>query len=58
METLADLFDARSQLLVYHFMFHPDDEAEPLFYTARFITFMLIVVGIVLKNRPDRGKPQ
>ncbi|NOT55306.1 MAG: DUF899 domain-containing protein [Deltaproteobacteria bacterium] len=23
-ETLADLFDGRSQLLVYHFMFHPD----------------------------------
>jgi len=26
-ETLADLFDGRSQLLVYHFMFGPDDEA-------------------------------
>src|SRR5438132_8526585 len=26
-ETLADLFDGRSQLLVYHFMFDPDDEA-------------------------------
>ncbi len=25
-ETLADLFDGRSQLLVYHFMFHPDWE--------------------------------
>ena len=37
---------------------HPTDEAEPLFYTARFITFMLIVIGIVLKNRPDRGKRQ
>ncbi|HXG36197.1 MAG TPA: thioredoxin family protein [Dehalococcoidia bacterium] len=23
-ETLADLFDGRSQLIVYHFMFHPD----------------------------------
>lgn len=23
-ETLSDLFDGRSQLLVYHFMFHPD----------------------------------
>ncbi len=23
-ETFADLFDGRSQLLVYHFMFHPD----------------------------------
>jgi hypothetical protein len=35
---------------------HPADETEPLFYTARFITFMLIVVGIFLKNRPDRRK--
>src|SRR5439155_26865251 len=26
-ETLADLFAGRSQLVVYHFMFHPDDEA-------------------------------
>jgi predicted dithiol-disulfide oxidoreductase (DUF899 family) len=26
-ETLADLFDRRSQLVVYHFMFHPDDKA-------------------------------
>jgi predicted dithiol-disulfide oxidoreductase (DUF899 family) len=26
-ETLAELFDGRSQLLVYHFMFDPDDEA-------------------------------
>jgi predicted dithiol-disulfide oxidoreductase (DUF899 family) len=26
-ETLADLFAARSQLIVYHFMFHPDDTA-------------------------------
>jgi predicted dithiol-disulfide oxidoreductase (DUF899 family) len=26
-QTLADLFDGRSQLVVYHFMFHPDDEA-------------------------------
>jgi predicted dithiol-disulfide oxidoreductase (DUF899 family) len=25
--TLADLFDGRSQLVVYHFMFHPDDKA-------------------------------
>ncbi len=37
---------------------HPADEAEPLFYMARFVTFMLIVIGIVLKNRPDRRKPQ
>src|SRR5215471_6698988 len=26
-ETLADLFADRSQLIVYHFMFHPDDKA-------------------------------
>jgi predicted dithiol-disulfide oxidoreductase (DUF899 family) len=26
-ETLADLFAGRSQLIVYHFMFHPDDQA-------------------------------
>ena len=26
-QSLADLFDGRSQLIVYHFMFHPDDAA-------------------------------
>jgi predicted dithiol-disulfide oxidoreductase (DUF899 family) len=26
-ETLADLFAGRSQLIVYHFMFHPEDKA-------------------------------
>jgi predicted dithiol-disulfide oxidoreductase (DUF899 family) len=26
-ETLPDLFGGRSQLVVYHFMFHPDDKA-------------------------------
>jgi predicted dithiol-disulfide oxidoreductase (DUF899 family) len=26
-QTLADLFDGRSQLIVYHFMFHPDGQA-------------------------------
>jgi predicted dithiol-disulfide oxidoreductase (DUF899 family) len=26
-ETLSELFDGRSQLMVYHFMFHPDDKA-------------------------------
>jgi predicted dithiol-disulfide oxidoreductase (DUF899 family) len=26
-ETLADLFEGRSQLVIYHFMFGPDDEA-------------------------------
>lgn len=27
------------------------DEAEPLFYSARLVTFGLIIVAIVLKNR-------
>ena len=27
LETLSDLFEGRSQLIVYHFMFHPDDKA-------------------------------
>jgi predicted dithiol-disulfide oxidoreductase (DUF899 family) len=26
-QTLSDLFDGKSQLIVYHFMFHPDDGA-------------------------------
>ena len=26
-QTLADLFDGRSQLVIYHFMFHPEDKA-------------------------------
>ena len=26
-QSLADLFDGRSQLIVYHFMFHPSDDA-------------------------------
>lgn len=26
-QSLSDLFDGRSQLVIYHFMFHPDDKA-------------------------------
>jgi hypothetical protein len=29
------------------------DETEPLYYLPRFVAFALIVVAIVLKNRPD-----
>jgi hypothetical protein len=29
------------------------DENEPLYYLPRFIAFALIIVAIVLKNRPD-----
>lgn len=31
---------------------HVSEEAEPLFYLARLITFALIIVGIIVKNRP------
>jgi hypothetical protein len=30
------------------------DEAEPLFYLARLVTFALIIVAIIQKNRPGR----
>jgi hypothetical protein len=30
------------------------DEAEPLFYLARLVTFGLIIVAIIQKNRPGR----
>jgi hypothetical protein len=31
---------------------HPSDETEPLFYVARLVTFGLIIVAIIDKNRP------
>jgi uncharacterized membrane protein HdeD (DUF308 family) len=30
-------------------------EAEPLFYLARLLTFALIIAAIIHKNRPDSG---
>jgi hypothetical protein len=33
---------------------HPPDEAEPLFYLARLLTFGLIIAAIAHKNRPSR----
>lgn len=33
----------------------PDNEAEPLFYLARLLTFSLIIAAIVDKNRPRRS---
>jgi hypothetical protein len=30
----------------------PSDETEPLFYLARLVTFALIIVAIIQKNRP------
>ena len=29
------------------------DETEPLFYVARLVSFSLIIVAILLKNRPQ-----
>jgi hypothetical protein len=31
------------------------EETEPLVYLARLVTFCLIIVAIVRKNRPGRG---
>jgi hypothetical protein len=33
---------------------HVSAEAEPLFYIGRLVTFGLIIVAIVRKNRPSR----
>ena len=34
---------------------HPTDENEPLYYLARLITFGLIVIAILHKNRPAKS---
>jgi len=36
-------------------LIHMSDETEPLYYSARLITFGLIIIAIVLKNRSARG---
>jgi len=33
---------------------HISDETEPLYYSARLVTFGLIIIAIVLKNRSTR----
>jgi hypothetical protein len=35
---------------------HVSDEAEPFFYVARLVTFGLIIVAIIQKNRPADRK--
>ena len=35
-------------------LMHVSQEAEPLFYLARLLTFGLIIAAIVQKNRPGR----
>jgi len=52
---LAFALDGASRLVLG--MSHPSDEAEPLFYLARLIMFVLIIVAIVQKNRPSRHGP-
>lgn len=32
------------------------EETQPLVYGARLITFGLIIIGIIRKNRPSRGR--
>ena len=31
------------------------NEIEPMFYLARLVTFALIIIAIIQKNRPSRG---
>jgi uncharacterized membrane protein HdeD (DUF308 family) len=33
---------------------HVSDETEPLFYVPRLVTFTLIILAIIHKNRPGR----
>lgn len=33
---------------------HLSDESEPLYYLPRLVTFVLIIVAVIRKNRPSR----
>jgi hypothetical protein len=46
-------FDALTRFVLA--LIHPSAESEPLFYTGRFVTFALIVAGIVIKNRSGQS---
>lgn len=35
-------------------MSHVSDEHEPLYYLPRLVTFVLIIVAIIRKNRPSK----
>lgn len=68
-QTLADLFDGRSQLIVYHFMFDPDwDEGCPscsswadnfdpnvVHLNARDVTLVAVSRAPVRDDRPVQG---
>jgi uncharacterized membrane protein HdeD (DUF308 family) len=34
---------------------HLSEETQPLIYLARLVTFCLIIIAIIRKNRPGRG---
>ena len=52
---IAFALDAAARFLLG--LTHVSDETEPFFYVPRLVTFGLIIVAIVLKNRPDgRGR--
>lgn len=48
--------DAVSRLVLS--MFQPSGETEPIAYLSRLVTFGLIVVAIVQKNRPRKREPK
>jgi hypothetical protein len=37
-------------------LIHVSDEAEPLYFVTRLITFSIIILAIVMKNRPKRQR--
>jgi len=49
---LAFGVDAATRFLLG--LLHVSQEAEPLFYLARLLTFALIIAAIVQKNRPGK----
>jgi hypothetical protein len=51
---LAFAIDSASRFVLG--LAHASDETEPLYYIPRLIAFTLIIVAIVLKNRPGSQK--
>ena len=49
---VAFAIDAASRFVVA--LAHLSDETEPFFYVPRLVTFGLIILAIVLKNRPRK----
>lgn len=52
---LAFAVDAATRLALG--LEHIFDEQEPIFYFARLVTFALILIAIIHKNRGGRGRP-